>query len=125
MAQPDQKKVRIKYHKGRHHRTFHADGAFAAVTPQEEIQVSFFSDIRPLPDEVTHLVTPEGGLGEEVDRQMEPVIVRETDVTVIANKEGAKSLIELLQRMIKQIEDYQQARKVASTEKPIETQEVS
>jgi hypothetical protein len=95
--------IRFVFQKGRHHRTFHADGAWAAVSPRLEVQCSFFNTLRPLPDFTVHSVTPGGDL-EEVSRQISENIIRETDVTVVMPKEGVLSLIALLQRMVAQID---------------------
>jgi hypothetical protein len=101
------KRIRFVYQKARHHRTFHADGMWAAITPQLEVQFSFFNDLAPLPDKVTHNLTEEGGLGEEIARQqLTNSVQREINVTVVMNPESLQSAIDLLQRMIKEIEDH-------------------
>jgi hypothetical protein len=106
-SEPKPKRIRFIYNKARHHRTFHADGMWAAITPQLEVQFSFFNDLAPLPDRVTHTVTEEGGLGEEVARQqLINSVQREINVTVVMNPESLKGAIELLQRMIKEVEEH-------------------
>jgi hypothetical protein len=99
--------IQIQYQKARHHRTFHADGAWAAITPQLEVQVSLFSDLQPLPDDVVYRIGPGGKLGGEIPPpKTTPFYVRETDVTVVMNKEVVNNLIELLQRMVRQIDQH-------------------
>lgn len=98
--------VRFIYSKARHHRTFHADGAWAGVTPQLEVQFAFFNDLRPMPEEVTHKVRPDGGMAEEVDRQHNVQDVnREVNVTITMNPEVAKSFIAVLVQMINQAQE--------------------
>ncbi len=99
-------KVRFIYQKARHHRTFHADGAWASITPQLEIQVAFFNDLKPMPVETTHQVEASGVLGEEVERIQSPEdVIREVDITLVMSKDMMKRTIELLSRMVKEIED--------------------
>lgn len=96
--------VRFVYRKARHHRTFHADGIWAAVTPQLEVQFAFFNNLQPMPLEVVHKVLSDATLGEEIKREREQEIVREVDATVVMNKDTMIAAIELLQRMLAQID---------------------
>ena len=123
-SEPDT--VRFVFQRGRHHRSFHADGAWAAVSPQLEVQFSFFNNLRPLPEFTVHTIK-EGGDLEEISRQLSTNIIRETDVTVVMPKEGVVSLIELLQRMVAQIDEHiAKANKIEPVEsKPIESPEVA
>jgi hypothetical protein len=75
------------------------------VTPKLEVQFSFFSDLRPLPDTTDHILNESGGL-EEVGRQISASIERETDVTIVMQKEAAVNLIEVLHQMIAQIDKH-------------------
>jgi len=101
-------RISFIYQKARHHRTFHADGVWAGITPQLEVQFAFFNDLRPMPDMVTHAVTDQGVLGEEISREKQnpDVLLREANVTVVMNKEAVKNTIQLLERMVKDIEDH-------------------
>lgn len=97
--------VRFIYQKARHHRTLHADGAWAGITPQMEVQFAFFNDLRPMPDEVIHAITADGSVGPEVSRVHQPLnIVRETDVTVVMNIAVMRNVLNLLTTMVEQIE---------------------
>lgn len=117
-------KVRFVYQKARHHRTFHADGAWAAVTPQLEVQFSLFSDLRLMPDKVTHLVTDEGGVGEEISKEPSDIempgnVLREVETTIVVSKDTAKNLIAALGQMVKQIEDHINRVRVANEKSPV------
>lgn len=105
-------RVRFVYEKARHHRTFHADGAWATGTPQGEVQFTFFNDLRPIPEWTISAVTKEGGVGEELSRKHSAQdITREANVTVVMNAATIKSLITLLSTIVSQLEE-------ASTPKP-------
>lgn len=77
----------------------HADGAWSAVTPHAEVQISFYNDLRRMPSSVTHAVREDATLGPgEADQGFD--LVREVDVTVVMNIEVAKATVELLNQMI-------------------------
>ena len=102
---PKIENLRFIYQKARHHRTFHADGLWAGITPQLEVQIALFSNLKPMPVDVIHKVTNEGRLGEgkeTIGDQHD--VIREVDATVVLNKETARAAIELLQRMLTQID---------------------
>ncbi|MGH9929240.1 MAG: hypothetical protein ACREA9_08430 [Pyrinomonadaceae bacterium] len=106
-----QPRVRFVTKYARHHRTLHADGAWAAVTPQLEVQFGMFNDLRPMPDEVSHFVTPEGKVGNQLPADALSAdtlseVVREVDVTVVVSVDTAKNLVTVLAQMIGQIEDH-------------------
>jgi hypothetical protein len=105
MAEESQKSTDIQfvYEKARHHRTLHADGAWSAVTPHAEVQVSFYNDLRRIPATAMLSVREDNTVIPS-----EPVVVseliREVDVTVVMNVEVAKATIALLNQMIAQAE---------------------
>jgi hypothetical protein len=107
MAEEDKKpieQVRFIYQKTRHHRTFHADGLWAGITPQLEVQIAFFNNLRPMPQDVTHKIIEGGQLGEGTETPGEQHVIREVDASVVLNRDTARGAIELLQRMLKQID---------------------
>jgi hypothetical protein len=113
-------KVRFVYSKARHHRTLHADGAWAAVTPQLEVQFALFNDLRLMPNEVTNLVTKEGGVGAEVSKDppetdMPGHVLREVDVTVVVSRNTAKNLIDALTLMVEAIDKHVEIIKAKSS----------
>jgi hypothetical protein len=121
MAEDSQrpKEIRFVYEKARHHRTLHADGAWAAVTPHAEIQASFFTNLRRMPVSVTHGVGEDDTLGPAMQEEASDLI-REVDVTVVMNIVTAKSVIDLLSRMISQAEPILAAKnaQIAADETP-------
>ncbi len=109
------KEIRFVYQKARHHRTLHADGTWAGVTPQLEVQFAFFNNLKRMPDVATHQIKDDATLGPEVVQESHDVI-REIDVTVVMNKDAIKATIELLNRMVEQIEE------IAKTAKPLQVE---
>jgi hypothetical protein len=110
MTDEEQKKtidrIRFVYQKARHHRTLHADGVWASVTPQLEIQFAFFNNLKPMPNEAIHSVGDDGAIGAEITPQAPEFIIRETDVTVVMNREVAKSMVDLLNRMVHEADEH-------------------
>jgi hypothetical protein len=99
-------KIRFVYEKARHHRTFHADGAWASTTPQGEIQFAFFNDLRPLPAFTVSAISKEGTVGAELERSVNPEdVLREANVTVVMSRDSLKGLIELLSNIIRKMEE--------------------
>lgn len=132
MAESDNKstkptKIRFVYEKARHHRTFRADGAWAGVSPGGEVQFAFFNDLRPMPDWVSHAVAPDGTLGEELEREHHvEKVVREANVTVVMDKEKTNQFIELLKKMVAQLEKIEHGETASEETSPqADSQEVA
>lgn len=118
MADKEQEEITIYYDETADYRVIRADGAWAGITPQLEIQFALYNEIQPLPETVRHKITPEGNLGQEVDRQAEVGIKREVSAMVVMNPLVMMQFIQLLQRMLgrvgTQIKDIPQAQELAS-----------
>ena len=121
--------VRFIYRKTRHHRTFHATGAWATVTLQLEVQIALYNDLRLMPDEVTNRLMPEGGIGELVSTEppetdSSALVLREVDVTFVISKEVAKSLMDVLRQMVEKVDEHI-VNTATAVESPIGESEVS
>jgi hypothetical protein len=97
-------RIRFYYERARHHRTYHVDGLWATITPQLEVQFAIYSNLRPLPKDITHRITPEGKLEEGEERRDQQSILREVDATIVMNRETVRATIELLQRMLSEVD---------------------
>jgi hypothetical protein len=106
MEHPKPEKIRFVYEKSRHHRSFHADGAWASTTPQGEVQISFFNDLRPMPNYTVHAVDDTGNLGAEVSREIQEFdVTRELNVTIVMNADTIKQVIALLGGVLARLDD--------------------
>ncbi len=106
------KEIRFTFEKARHHRTFHADGAWASVTPRGEVQISFFNDLRPMPQFTVHQLDDAGALGKEVARELRPLdVTRELNVTVIMDIEILDQVIALVQSIQRRIRQEAESKK--------------
>ncbi|SRR6266498_6155011 len=104
----DSNTLKIQYQKGRHYRTVFADGAWAGVTPRTEIQFTLYKETLPSPEVTIHEVTPEGGLGKELERVQSQGLLRETEVNVVMSITTAMQFVNLLNGMIQQVHKFQQ-----------------
>ena len=71
--------------------------------------MSFFSERSPIPQTLTHDITPQGNLGEETNRQVKSGVVREVEVEVIVDLATAKGMLGWLETHISAIEDHNKA----------------
>lgn len=123
MAEEEQttKDIKFVYEKARHHRTLHADGAWSAVTPHAEVQISFYNDLRRMPVSITLPVRDDGSVEEGGEALRITDLIREVDVTVVMNVEVAKATVALINQMIAQAEPIIQkalAKQLESDESP-------
>lgn len=100
-GEQDSKKLAFYYQKTRHHRTIRADGAWAGLTPQLEVQFALFMDLRPMPDYTLNEIVGDG-LGKELERVERSGVLREVQATVTMTVENAEEFIKLLAQMIAQ-----------------------
>jgi|GEM_PF-3629016 len=94
--------VDIFYDKSPQYRTIHPGGAWAAITPDAEIELLFFTNLTPAPEYVRQRIS-DGKLGEQTDKIMKKGIAREYEVGILLSKGLAEELIKLLGNMIGQI----------------------
>ena len=87
-----------------------ANGVYGGVTPSGELVLNFYLERHALPDRVTHEVTSEGRLGEELDRKPddhEKSLVRFVGPGVVLTLDGARSVHQWLQKQIERAEQVQ------------------
>lgn len=101
------RQITFEYTQSNLFRVVHVEGATASVTPNLDINLVFWSEHHPIPLEVTHEVSPEGALGQEIGRITRNTIVREVEVSMPISINTARVIIELLETVIKQIEQIQ------------------
>ena len=86
-------------------RVIHADGAFGGVSPDGgAMDVSFFSERRPIPTQIIHELGPGSALGKEIERVSKDGIVREVEVAVTMDLATAKKVRDWLDDRITALE---------------------
>jgi len=98
-------KVRIYYERSADFRTIYASGAFVAITPQSNIQLSTFNDLAPTPDVTLHRINPAGGIEAPIETISKQGLMRETQVCIIMTPDTAEQLIRVLGDMLKHLSE--------------------
>ena len=100
----ESQKVRIYYERSADFRTIYASGAFVAVTPQFNIQLSTFNDLVPTPDATLHKVNAEGRLDTTpVETISKQGLMRETQVCILMTPDTTEKLIDALRETLKRL----------------------
>lgn len=84
--------VRIEFSTAPDYRIVVANGVWGGLTPRGELKVDFILDSIKTPDSVVHSITPEGGLGPEIERQRSSPVSRELQVGVLLSIGHAESI---------------------------------
>ena len=107
---PDE--ITFNFTEGPDYRVVRADGAWAGLTPQLEIQFALFNDLQPMPNATRHKLLPDGTVGPEVARETTEGIDREVSVMVVMNPVIAMQFIRLLQDILGQIAKQLKAKNI-------------
>jgi hypothetical protein len=51
-------------------RIYPAEGAFGGIKPSQMFQINFYVEYPNIPTDITHELTPEGKLGEQLDQKV-------------------------------------------------------
>lgn len=75
------------------YRTIAANGVWGGVTPRGDLRVDFFLESLTFPEAVTHLVNPDGKLGNELSRApSDRAFTREIQMGVLLSLDHADSI---------------------------------
>jgi hypothetical protein len=91
----------------------YVNGAQGGFSPRGEMVINFYLERQPLPESITHEITPEGAIGRET--QMEPEdlsssMVRFIDTGVVMNYDNAKVFHAWLGDKLREAEEMVKAR---------------
>src|SRR5262245_18604415 len=103
--------VEIFYDESPQYRIIYADGAWAALTPNLEVQVAFFKNLAPAPEYVRQAITADGAFGAELESVIKKGISREYEATIVINKDVVRELLKLLQKTLEAADTFEKARK--------------
>jgi hypothetical protein len=111
-------RLRFHYIKSNLFRTIHCDGAVGAISPrQPAIEVAFYSERIPIPQVTAHKFDMKTGqVSEEVEteRVVRDGLVREVEVNIVLDIEGAERLVEWLNGKINEGKQAQLLRENAA-----------
>lgn len=113
--------LRFHYIKSNYFRVIHADGVYGGVSPQGLIQIAFFSERVPIPQQTVHTFD-NGKISGEVEefRVSRDGVVREIETNVLMSVAEAKKLRDWLTQWIdvhsQALENMKKSREARSNE---------
>lgn len=96
----------------------YVNGAQGGFSPRGEMIINFYLERQPLPDAITHEITPEGAIGRETAVEPEDLpnsLVRFIDTGVVMSYENAKVFHAWLGDKLREIEEMHKARTTFET----------
>jgi len=90
----------------------YANGAQGGFTPRGELVINFYLERQPLPDSMTHEITPEGAIGRETEvepKNLANSMVRYIDTGVVMSYENARVFHTWMGDKLREIEEIQKA----------------
>lgn len=91
----------------------YVNGAQGGFSPRGEMVINFYLERQPLPESISHEITPEGAIGRETAVEPEDLsssLVRYVDTGVVMNYESAKIFHSWLGEQLHAMEELQKAR---------------
>lgn len=109
-VEKDVNHINFRYIKSNHFRVTHADGVWGGLTPQFNLYIAPYNERQPMPDQVSHSITSEGRLGEEIvaNRIASEAIIRELETGIVMTLPVAKALASWIMQLVDQVEKAQQ-----------------
>ena len=91
----------------------YVNGAQGGFSPRGEMVINFYLERQPLPESITHEITPEGAIGRETE--VEPTdlansMVRFIDTGVVMSYENARVFHAWMGDKLREMEEMQKAR---------------
>jgi hypothetical protein len=91
----------------------YVNGAHGGVSPRGEVVINFYLERQPLPDTITHEITPAGTIGREVDlepKNLNNSMVRFISNGVVMSQQTAREVHYWLGEKIKEMEAIEDAK---------------
>jgi hypothetical protein len=95
--------IKFDYIKSNQFRVVHVDGAHGGVSPKGLIQMAFFSERAPIPQQETYMLE-QGKLGKCKAVKQRDAIIREVEVETLIDLQVAKVIVQWLGDKINQAE---------------------
>lgn len=91
----------------------YVNGAQGGFSPRGEMVINFYLERQPLPDAITHEITPEGSIGRETSvdpTDLASSMVRFIDTGVVMSYENAKVFHAWMGDKLREVEEMHKAR---------------
>ena len=99
------KKIGLRFKKDDDYRLIPVNGVWGGPTPRGDIIVDFFHESQSLPEKVTQALSPDGQLGEVLERKPLDTVQRTVFVGIVLNVEQAESIGRWLQEKAHQVRE--------------------
>jgi hypothetical protein len=91
----------------------YVNGAHGGFSPRGEMVINFYLERQPLPETITHEITPEGAIGRETSvepKNLANSMIRYIDTGVVMSYENAKVFHTWMGDKLREFEDLHKAR---------------
>lgn len=91
----------------------YVNGAQGGFSPRGEMVINFYLERQPLPESITHEITPEGAIGHETEvepKDLASSMVRFIDTGVVMSYENARVFHAWMGDKLREMEEMQKAR---------------
>ncbi len=91
----------------------YVNGAQGGFSPRGEMVINFYLERQPLPEAISHEITPEGAIGREISVEPEDLassMVRFVDTGVVMSYENAKVFHAWMGDKLREVEELHKAR---------------
>jgi len=91
----------------------YVNGAQGGFSPRGELVINYYLERQPLPESITHEITPEGAIGRETSvepKDLANSIVRFIDTGVVMSYENAKMFHAWMGNKLQEFEELHKAR---------------
>lgn len=105
--------VKFKYLFNYGYNPTYANGAQGGFSPRGEMVINFYLERQPLPDSISHEITPEGAIGQETGVEpsdLAKTMVRFIDTGVVMSYENARVFHAWLGDKLNEVEQMHKAR---------------
>ena len=105
--------VKFKYLFNYGYNPTYVNGAQGGFSPRGEMVINFYLERQPLPEAISHEITPEGAIGQETSVEPSDLLktmVRFIDTGVVMNYENARVFHAWLGEKLHEVEKLQKAR---------------
>jgi hypothetical protein len=90
----------------------YVNGAQGGFSPRGEMVINFYLERQPLPDAITHEITPEGAIGRETEvdpKNLASSMVRFIDTGVVMSYENARVFHAWMGDKLREVEEIRKA----------------
>jgi len=109
----DKPEITFKYVFNYGYNPSYVNGAQGGFSPRGELVINFYLERQPLPESISHEITPQGAIGRETAVEPENLassMVRFIDTGVVMNYENAKVFHAWMGEKLREVEELQTAR---------------